>query len=221
MILAAGRGERLRPLTDTLPKVLIPIGGKPLIVHHLEKLAAANIQHVVINVAHLGEQIIHAVQQVHLPTLTIEFSPEPPGAYETAGGIIHALPLLGTQPFAIVNGDVWTDFPYQRLHQSITDLAHLIVVDNPSFHLQGDFNLHGSKLSRESIAGKHPYTFSGLGIYHPDLFAHRSTTRLPLSVLFEQYCPLQKISGEHYTGAWFNIGTVEQLDQAQTYWQTH
>jgi N-acetyl-alpha-D-muramate 1-phosphate uridylyltransferase len=219
MILAAGQGKRLRPITNTIPKALVPVAGKPLILHHLEKLAAAGMRRVVINVAYLGDQIIEVVNQANIPGLTVVFSPEPPGGYETAGGIVCALPLLGERPFAVINADVWSDYPYEQLKRSIDGYAHLIVVANPAHHVTGDFNLQGAWLYRDTRA-EHVsprYTFAGMGIYQPAMFANLSVTSLRLATLFDEYCARRLISGEYHRGCWFDIGTPERLMQLRDY----
>jgi MurNAc alpha-1-phosphate uridylyltransferase len=219
MILAAGQGKRLRPITDTIPKALVPVAGKPLILHHLEKLAAAGMRRVVINLAYLGEQIIAVVEQADIPGLTVVFSPEPPGGYETAGGIICALPLLGERPFAVINADIWSDYPYEQLRQSIDSYAHLIVVANPAHHVAGDFSLQAPWLYRDAN-GEHDsprYTFTGMGIYQPAMFADLPVTSLRLATLFDKYCAKRLITGEYHRGRWFDIGTPERLTQLRDY----
>ena len=145
-ILAAGRGERMRPLTDRTPKPLLPAGGKPLIVWHLERLAAAGFSEIVINHAHLGEQIEAALGDGSQWGLHIRYSAEPPGALETAGGIANALPLLGDQPFLVVNGDIWCDFDFGRFSGLTAADAHLVMVANPAHHAGGDFSLDGERV---------------------------------------------------------------------------
>jgi N-acetyl-alpha-D-muramate 1-phosphate uridylyltransferase len=213
MILAAGRGERLRPLTDATPKPLLPVNGKALIVHHLEHLAAAGIEQVVINLAWLGEQISAALGDGSTFGLSIRYSQEPPGALETAGGIAHALPLLGQCPFLVVAGDILCDYPFARLvDQEPTALAHLVMVDNPAHHPGGDFALQNGQLTSRSA---NRLTFSGIGLYRPELFRHLEPGRRPLRPVFEQALAQGQLSGEHYTGYWSDIGTLERLTQAR------
>ena len=209
MILAAGRGERLRPLTDTTPKPLIEVGGKALIVHHLERLAAAGIADVVINLGWLGEQIPAALGDGSRFGLTIHYSSEPPGALETAGGIVHALKLLGDAPFLVLAGDILTDYDLSRLTGlSPKGLAHLVMVDNPPHHPQGDFHLHEGKLHTHT---EPRLTFSGIGVYRPEMFSRLPPGVRPLRPLFEQAIESGQLSAEHHTGLWFDIGTHERL----------
>lgn len=209
MILAAGRGERMRPLTDTTPKPLLRAAGKPLIVYHLEALAAAGFTEVVINHAHLGEQIEQFVGDGSRYGLAIHYSHEEQ-ALETGGGIFRALPLLGETPFVVINGDVWTDYPYSRLRQLVVERAHLVMVDNPPQHPAGDFVLRqGRVLEGEGER----LTFSGIGVYHPSLFAACSAGAFPLAPLLREAMQAGAVSGEHYHGRWFDIGTPERLAQ--------
>ena len=175
MILAAGRGERMRPLTDRIPKPLLPVGGKPLIVWHLEHLARAGLREVVINHAHLGAQIEAALGDGARWGLSIRYSPEPEGALETAGGIANALPLLGDEaPFLVINGDIYCDWDVTRAVNALLpdDLAHLVLVPNPPHHPRGDFSLTGTQVGADiAAAGAQVSTFSGIGIYRPQLFA--------------------------------------------------
>ena len=213
MILAAGRGERLRPLTDTTPKPLLPVNGKALIVHHLENLAAAGITQVIINLAWLGEQISAALGDGSTFGLSIRYSQEPPGALETAGGIVQALPLLGQRPFLVVAGDILCDYPFERLVvQEPADLAHLVMVDNPAHHPGGDFALHNGQLTS---SGTKRLTFSGIGLYRPEMFLPLKPGQRPLRPVFEQALAQGQLSGERYTGYWSDIGTLERLTQAR------
>ncbi len=216
MILAAGRGERLKPLTDTTPKPLLEIGGKALIVHHLERLAAAGFGDVVINLGWLGEQISSALGDGASFGLNIHYSPEPPGALETAGGIVQALPLLGDSPFLVVSGDILCDFPFERLigHDSV-GLAHLVMVDNPDHHPRGDFCLAGD--GRLGIDSGPCLTFSGIAVYRPEMFTELAPGRRPLRPLFNQAVAKGQLSGEHYRGHWSDIGTAERLAAAECY----
>lgn len=208
MILAAGRGERLRPLTDFTPKPLLEAGGRPLIVHHLEALRAAGIREVVINLAHLGEKICAALGDGRAFGLTIAYSREPEGALETGGGILQALSLLGKGPFVVVNGDVWTDYSFSRLPVSPPGLAHLVLVDNPPQHPEGDFALLGERVMS---SGTPLLTFSGISVLRPELFAQCAPGRFPLTPLLRQAMAQGQVSGEHYGGAWFDIGTPQRL----------
>ena len=209
MILAAGRGERLRPLTDRVPKPLIEVGGKPLIVHHLEALARAGFGQVVINLAWLGEQIRQTLGDGQRWNLEIHYSPEPDGALETAGGIVQALPLLGEKPFLVLSGDVYCDYPLHQLRQGLPNsLGHLLMVDNPAHHPHGDFRLGGHGVLEK---GSPALTYSGIGVLHPDLFRGLAAGRLPLRPLFDQAIAEQSLTGEHYAGLWSDVGTPERL----------
>ncbi|MFD2113585.1 N-acetylmuramate alpha-1-phosphate uridylyltransferase MurU [Thiorhodococcus fuscus] len=207
MILAAGRGNRMRPLTDHCPKPLLRAGGKPLIVHHIERLAAAGIRDLVINHAHLGEQIEAALGDGSALGVRIRYSPEGE-ALETGGGIFRALPLLGPEPFLVVNGDVWTDCPVPETRLAEGDLAHLILVDNPRHHPAGDFALEDGRVRPE---GSHRLTFSGIGIYHPDLFVDCVPGAFPLAPLLRDAMTRDRVGGRHHSGLWFDIGTPERL----------
>jgi MurNAc alpha-1-phosphate uridylyltransferase len=207
MILAAGRGERMRPLTDTTPKPLLQAGGKALIEYHLEALAAAGFDTVVINHAHLGEQLQQALGDGSRFGLRIRYSPEGE-ALETGGGIFRALPLLGDGPFAVINGDVWSDYPYARLRRLQPERAHLVLVDNPPQHPQGDFLLQGGRVA---VGEGQRLTFSGIGVYHPTLFAGCREEAFPLAPLLRRAMAEGRVSGEHYRGQWFDIGTPERL----------
>lgn len=208
MILAAGRGERMRPLTDRTPKPLLVAGGLPLIVHHLERLAEAGFREVVINLAHLGGQIRAALGSGGPWGLTIRYSEEPPGALETGGGILQALPLLGDGAFAVINGDVWTDFPLRRLRRAPDGLAHLVLVDNPPQHPGGDFALHGARVRTD---GPVRYTYAGLAVIDPDLFAGCRPGRFPLAPLLRTAADADRVSGEHHPGRWLDVGTPGRL----------
>jgi MurNAc alpha-1-phosphate uridylyltransferase len=208
MILAAGRGERMRPLTDHTPKPLLPVGGKRLIEYHLEGLVAAGFNDIVINHAHLGAQIEAALGDGSGYGAKLHYSPEPPGALETGGGIFQALPLLGDGCFVVVNGDVWTDYPFSQLPRQLAGLAHLVLVDNPPQHPHGDFALSAGKVQSEAIE---KLTFSGIGVYHPALFHTCQPGAFPLAPLLRNAMQAGQISGEHYRGAWHDIGTPERL----------
>ncbi len=209
MILAAGRGERMRPLTDTLPKPLLPAGGRPLIEWHLRALAATGFREVVINHAWLGERLTAALGDGRRFGLRIRYAPEPPGALETAGGIVNALPLLGDAPFLVINGDVWTDYPLERLPTlGEDDLAHLVLVDNPPHHPAGDFHLREGRVQAD---GRLRLTFAGIGVYAPELFAGLPPGRRPLAPLLREAMAAGRVSGEHYRGRWFDIGTPQRL----------
>lgn len=213
IILAAGRGERMRPLTDRMPKALLPVGGKPLIVWHVEKLAAAGFARVVINHAHLGDQIEAALEDGARFGTHIVYSREET-ALETAGGIAYALPLLGDAPFAAVSADVFSDYDYARLARSVasmarqTALAHLVLVDNPDHHADGDFALRGERVVPDGAR----FTFSGIAAYRPSMFSTISrgdTARL--APLLRAHVAAGQVSGEHFAGRWRDIGTPERF----------
>ena len=208
MVLAAGRGERMRPLTDHTPKPLLTVGGKPLIVWHLERLAKAGFKEVVINHAHLGAQIEKALGDGSAWGVKIQYSPETI-ALETAGGIANALHLLGDSPFLVVNGDVFTEVDFESLSLESPHLAHLVMVDNPSQHPDGDFALNSGKIN---ASGDHKLTFSGVGVYHPDLFATIERGQAAkLAPLLRLAMAKGLVTGEHYQGVWHDIGTPERL----------
>ena len=209
MILAAGRGERMRPLTDHTPKPLLWVAGKPLIAHHLEALRAASIGEIVINTGHLGEQMQAALGDGRNWGVRIAWSPEPPEALETGGGIFQALPLLGPEPFLVVNGDVWTDYPFARLPAMPTGLAHLVLVSNPPHHPLGDFALAAE--GRVGESGPRRLTFSGISVLRPNLFAGCAPGRFPVGPLLRRAMAAGQVSGEHYAGGWRDIGTPQRM----------
>jgi MurNAc alpha-1-phosphate uridylyltransferase len=215
MILAAGRGERLKPLTDTTPKPLLKAGDKSLIEYHLTNLAAAGIKDVVINIAWLGEQIKQALGDGEKYQLNITYSDEGEQALETAGGIINALPLLGDEPFMVINGDIWTDYPLRVLReQSLSGgaLAHLVMVDNPGQHSHGDFVMGDSaRLHLAGDGGGTTLTYAGIAIYHPALFAGIAPGKLPLRPVLDRAIAARQISCEHYRGGWEDVGTPDRL----------
>lgn len=218
MILAAGRGERMRPLTDHTPKPLLKVGGKPLIVWHLERLAKAGLKEIVINHAHLGGQIETALGNGSQWGLSICYSPEKI-ALETAGGIANALPLLGDEPFLVVNGDTFTEMDFAQLKLNPNNLAHLVLVDNPPQHPNGDFaiEIHEAKSNVVKVGslknhGSQMLTFSGVGVYHPDLFAGVVQGEpAKLAPLLRLAISEGKATAEHYQGMWHDIGTPERL----------
>jgi MurNAc alpha-1-phosphate uridylyltransferase len=217
MILAAGRGERMRPLTDRIPKPLLDVAGKPLIEHTIRQLVSAGFHDIVINHAHLGQQIEDALGDGRQFGAHICYSPEGEQALETAGGIINALPLLGSGAFLVVNGDIATDFPFHGLREQAVDLAHLILVDNPEHHAQGDFGLDSRGMVVEN--GFEPYTFSGIGLYRPELFAGLPAGVRKLGPLLRTAMANRRVSGQKYSGFWMDIGTPERLQQLDFYYQ--
>ena len=217
-ILAAGRGERMRPLTDHTPKPLLYAGGKPLIVWHLERLSACGFREVVINLAHLGDKIEAALGDGRRFGLSIRYSPEPPGALETAGGIAQARALLGDAPFLLVNGDVWCDWDFRRAPAiaAQTDLsaplAHLVLVDNPPHHARGDFCLDGTHL-RFAGSGLGPtLTYAGTGVFSPAFFGGVAPgTVMKMRPLLDAAIAQGTLTGEHHRGGWVDVGTPERL----------
>jgi MurNAc alpha-1-phosphate uridylyltransferase len=207
MILAAGRGERMRPLTDSLPKPLLPVAGKPLIVHHIERLAAAGIRQLVINHAHLGELIETELGDGSAWGVEIRYSAEG-RALETGGGIFRALPLLGEAPFLVVNGDIWCDIDFSRLQLPVGMLAHLVLVPNPAHHPQGDFVLQDRRVLDSD--GER-LTFSGIGLYHPQLFSGCQPGAFPLAPLLRRAMEGGRVSGVRHRGYWVDVGTPERL----------
>jgi MurNAc alpha-1-phosphate uridylyltransferase len=223
MILAAGRGERMRPLTDLTPKPLLMAGGKPLIVWHIERLVRADITEIIINHAHLGTQIEAALGNGSRFGAQIRYSPEE-SALETAGGIANALPLLGDKPFAVINGDIYCDYDFTHLParaaalQDHGDAAHLVLVNNPAQHPNGDFHLHNGRLlttgDPQLTTNHSKLTFSGIGLYQPTLFADIARgTKAPLAPLLRAQIALGKVSGEHYCGRWVDVGTPLRLEE--------
>jgi MurNAc alpha-1-phosphate uridylyltransferase len=209
MILAAGRGERMRPLTDHTPKPLLEAGGRALIEHLIAALASTGFRELVVNTAHLGAQLAARLGDGSRYGVSIEWSPEPEGALETGGGILQALPRLGER-FVVVNGDIWTDYPFARLRQAPAMLAHLVLVDNPPHHAGGDFALHDGRVAAE---GPVRLTFSGIGVYHRDLFRGCQPGKFPLAPLLRTAMGENRVSGEHYRGGWLDIGTPERLQE--------
>lgn len=214
MILAAGRGERMRPLTDTLPKPLLSVAGKRIIEYTIERLAAVGITSLVINCAWLAHRFAEILGDGSVYGVNIRYSMEQE-ALETAGGIVQALPMLGEQPFLVVNGDIWSDIDFEPLMQRpMSSLAHIILVPNPQHNPTGDFGcLDG--LVTEKSPGESSYTYSGIGIYTPEIFTKLSSGKRALAPILRQLIANQQLSGEIYSGRWSDIGTVERLQQLQ------
>ncbi len=208
MILAAGRGERLRPLTDETPKPLIKVAGKSLIEYHLVNLASAGFNEIVINTAWLAEKIHHALGDGSRYGVSIKYSDEG-SALETAGGIVNALPLLGDETFLVVNGDIWSDFDFSTL-VDLSDgcKAHLVMVNNPEHNPDGDFAIANGLLCN---TGKPRYTYSGIGIYSPQFFANSKQGVLALGPMLREQANTNQISAQHYNGHWTDVGSVERL----------
>ena len=208
-ILAAGRGERMRPLTDHTPKPLLLAGGKPLIVWHMERLAAARFREIVINHAHLGTLIEQTLGDGSQWGLHIQYSPEPPGALETAGGIATALPLLGDESFLVVNGDVYCDIDFGHFSGS-TAAAHLVMVDNPAHHSGGDFSLDGQRVVYAN--GEQTLTYAGIGVFSPSFFADvKPGTVMKLRPLLDDAIAAGTLTGERFAGRWVDVGTPQRL----------
>lgn len=208
MILAAGRGERMRPLTDHVPKPLLPVAGRPMIEYTVEALVSGGYREIIINVAWLGQMIEERLGDGGRFGARIQYSEEKDGPLETAGGIVKALPLLGNDPFLVVNGDIATDFPFQRLSSIDVELAHLVLVPNPPHHRAGDFVLDGGKVA---AGGEVRHTFSGIGVYRQELFASREPGKYPLAPILRDAMALGKVGGELYHGFWLDVGTGERL----------
>ena len=216
MILAAGFGKRMRPLTDTMPKPLLPLAGKPLIVYHIENLARAGIREIVINHAYLGEQIEAALGDGSGFGVRIQYSPEGQ-PLDTGAGIANALPLLGEAPFLLTNGDVWTDFEYSSLIDKPVNRAHLVLVSNPEHNPAGDFALlpNGQVVAdRDSEQGT-GLTYSGISVLHPRLFESCPKGPFPLLQPLIQAMREGSVSGEHFTGGWTDVGTPERLAELE------
>ena len=233
LILAAGRGERMRPLTDATPKPLLTLGGRRLIDWHLEALARAGVREVVVNVAHLAAQFGPALGDGSRYGVTIRYSHEGDEPLETGGGMLHALPLLGDAPFVAVNGDIHTDFDLAALPAEPRGLAHLVLVENPPHHPRGDFALHeDGSLSAEAVptashvgsaASSRNLTFAGIGVYRADLFerwrevigdtpgSREVPPRFALAPLLRAAMARGLVSGEHHRGAWHDVGTPHRL----------
>lgn len=208
MLLAAGRGERMRPITDSLPKPLVLVGGKPLIAWHLAALARAGIREVIINLSWLGEQLRAALGDGRDYGVSIGYSEEGPVPLETGGGIFHAVPRLGPGPFLVVNADIWTDIDFGALRLEDAAHAHLVLIPNPPHHPRGDFGLDNDRVvSRET--GR--YTYSGVGVYRPEFFAGCAAGRFPLLPLLNRAIAARLVRGHVHPGEWCDVGTVERL----------
>ena len=209
MILAAGRGERLRPITDSIPKPLVQVKGKSLIQHHVEALVSAGFTELVVNHAWFGEKIEEALGDGSQFGATIQYSAEGT-AMETGGGIHKALPLLGEDPFLVVNGDVFTDYPFAQLRNQPSKLAHLVLVLNPPQHPKGDFALQGEKLVR---MGDEMHTFSGIGVYSPKFFKDCQPGKFSIAPMLYAAIEEEQITAEVYEGVWEDVGTIERLNK--------
>lgn len=212
MLLAAGRGERLRPLTDTTPKPLLEVGGRTLIEWQIERLRRAGVREFVVNLAYLGGQIEQHLGDGHRHDAAISYSREPTGALETGGGIRAALPLLGAAPFVVANADVWIEFDFRSLRLPQGDLAHLVLVPNPQHHPRGDFALDAGRV----IDGAAPtHTFAGVAIYSPALFAGVAPGRFPLAPLLRAAAAAGRLGGTVFEGCWIDVGTPQRLAETR------
>lgn len=211
LIFAAGLGERMRPLTDHTPKPLLPVGGKPLIEWHLEKLAAIDVRYVVINTSHLADQFPDALGDGSRWGLRIRYAYEGPAPLETGGGMLNALPLLGPEPFIAVSADIYSDYDYAALPLQPTGLAHLVMVPNPDWHATGDFVLNDGQLSEDGEGQR--LTFGNIGVYRPQFLQGQSPGRFKLLPLYQQAMRAGQLSGERYDGFWRNLGNPAQLNE--------
>nr|VFK77212.1 MAG: MurNAc alpha-1-phosphate uridylyltransferase [Candidatus Kentron sp. MB] len=222
LILAAGRGERMRPLTDTIPKPLLPVGGQPLIARLIRRLAREGFGEMVINLAYLGEHIEQALGDGRGLGVCIRYSRERAGALDTGGGVRQALPLLGEEAFLVVNGDVWTDYPFSRLAWAPRGLAHVVLTPNPPHNPQGDFGLvrEGAvdaegEVGRVSNSAGERLTFSGVGVYRPALFRDWGPGRFPLAMALRSAVAKGQVTGERYAGDWRDVGTLARLQEVR------
>ncbi|TLY68176.1 MAG: nucleotidyltransferase family protein [Gammaproteobacteria bacterium] len=208
MLLAAGRGERMRPITDAVPKPLVRVGGKPLIVWHLLALARAGIREVVINLSWLGDQVPAALGDGRAYGVSIHYSDEGPVPLETGGGIFKAVPRLGPGPFLVVNADIWTDIDFTTLALEQGAHARLVLIPNPAHHPRGDFGLEG-----DLVVGRETdrYTYSGVGVYRPEFFDGCTAGKFPLLPLLNRAIAARQVRGQVHRGEWCDVGTAERL----------
>lgn len=211
LILAAGRGERMRPLTNDLPKPLLPAGGQPLIDYHIRALARAGIRELVVNLSWQGEKLKDYLGDGRRYDVTFAYSEEGPEPLETGGGIHHALPLLGTGAFWVVNGDIACDYPFAQRSLAPGTLAHLVLVPNPPHNPRGDFQLRGDRIAPGLPAGPDARTFAGISVLDPQLFAGATPGRFPLAPLLRAAAERGAVTGEEHQGRWTDVGTPERL----------
>jgi len=216
MLLAAGRGERLRPVTDRIAKPLVKVGGKPLIEYHIEALARANIVDLVINTSWLAEQIVDTLGDGSRYGVTIQYSHEPQ-ALETAGGIVNALPLLGDRPFLVVSSDVWSDIDYSTITLPRGADMHLLMVSNPPHHPHGDFEIDNGKLRQPRPDGDEALTYSGIGLFQPKLFGDLPPGIRALRPVMLETIERRTASAEFHNGIWFDAGTAERISQIESH----
>ncbi|PHS73661.1 MAG: mannose-1-phosphate guanylyltransferase [Cycloclasticus sp.] len=212
MILAAGRGVRMGALTENCPKPLLKLAGKSLIEHHLLALKEQGFNEFVINVAYLGAQIKNQLGDGEKWGIHIDYSNEGDQALETGGGIFHALPLLGSEPFLVVNGDVWTDFPYASLRSQMTRKIHLVLVKNPSHNVAGDFSLVGGRIVPD-LAER--YTYSGVGVFNPAIFELKRAGIFPLAPIIREEIARCQVTGQLHLGEWVDVGTPERMTELE------
>ena len=214
LILAAGRGERMRPLTDTTPKPLLDVAGKPLIVHHIEKLVAAGVHDIVINTSHLAEQFPEALGDGARWGVNLHYSYEGTMPLETGGGMLLALPLLGDDPFFVVSADIWSDVDYAALPREPEGVSHLVMVPNPDFHPCGDFSLANGRLyDHDAPPGSDRLTFGNVGVYRPGIVAGETPGTFKLLPMYRRAMAQGRLTGEAFRGFWRNVGTPAQLDE--------
>lgn len=212
MILAAGLGKRMGRLTESLPKPLLPVSGVPLIVELIRALRQAGFSKLVINVSYFAEKIMDTLGDGGAYGVSISYSLESPTPLETAGGVIKALPLLGSDPFLLVSADLWTEYPFQNLPKMIEGLAHLVMVENPTYHPEGDFALNANRVS---LAAQNRKTYGNIGIFSPQLFSALPVAPLKLAPLLIAAIAKGQVTGELYQGVWKNVGTPEDLASLQ------
>lgn len=214
LILAAGLGERMRPLTEHTPKPLLDVNGKPLIVHHIEKLAAADVRYIVVNTSHLADRFPEALGDGSRWGVRLRYSYEGPVPLETGGGMLKALPLLGPEPFIVVSADIWSDIDYAALPREPRGLAHLVMVPNPGFHPQGDFALAAGQLYEgDGPAGAERLTFGNVGVYRREIVEGEPPGRFKLLPMYRRAIAAGSLAGERHDGFWRNVGTPAQLDE--------
>ncbi|NID17005.1 N-acetylmuramate alpha-1-phosphate uridylyltransferase MurU [Luteibacter yeojuensis] len=214
LILAAGLGERMRPLTTHTPKPLLEVNGKPLIVHHIEKLAAAGVRYIVVNTSHLAQQFPERLGDGSRWGVRLRYSYEGPTPLETGGGMLAALPLLGPEPFIVVSADIWSDIDYAALPHEPEGVAHLVMLPNPAFHAAGDFALAGGKLYEgDGPEGAERLTFGNVGVYRREIVAREAPGRFKLLPMYQRAIAEGALTGERFDGFWRNVGTPAQLDE--------
>lgn len=217
MLLAAGRGERLRPLTDTVPKSLVEVHGKSLLEHHLERLQLAGMSKVVINLGWLGENIVERIGSGSRFGLEITYSQEGDNVLETGGGIHKALPFLGNVPFLVINADIFTDMPVGDVVLAEKDLGHLVLVPKPPYRDHGDFDLDNGRIRNSDEPA---LTFSGVAVYRPAFFAGCEAGRFPLAPMLREAADAGRLGGSLYQGGWEDVGTQSRLDELNRSWQS-